>query len=98
MKQFETILETVFVKDWNTTALILKDKVVVRMWFELYMTEEECFNHIHQYMPGLVQTSNRFKEYREKGIETAIKSDPLEPYEKLFAELNEYGKTLSNKN
>jgi hypothetical protein len=90
--EFKKVLGTVFIKEFNTTALILEDEIVVELLKDLYVSKEEFFTHLYENCKGIVQTSESFKEAKRCGFKTAIKSDPIEPYEKLYRELDIYAK------
>lgn len=90
--KIETVLETVFVEDFNTTAQILKNKVVVMLWHNKYMDRQDCFKYIYEYCPGWVQTSEDFKQAERCGETIYAKQDPLLPYENLYNNLILYAK------
>jgi hypothetical protein len=90
--KIENVLETVFIEDFNTTAHILKNRIVVSLWNNKYMDINECFNYINEYCPGWVQTSNDYRKSKELNHKTEIKIDPLLRYEKLYNDLTLYAK------
>lgn len=90
--KFEKVLETVFIEEFNTTALILKDRVVVMLWHNKYLDRQGCFNHIYEQCKGWVQTSEAFRKAERCGERTGIKSDPILPYENLYNNLIIYAK------
>ena len=90
--KIEPILETVFVKEWNTTAQILQSKVVVMLWHYKYYDLDECSKYIEQYMPGLVQQTEAYRKALATGEACGIKSDPCQPYKLLYHDLNAYAR------
>ena len=90
--KIETVLEIVYVEDFNTTAMILKNRVVVMLWYDKYMDRQDCFNYIYEHCKGWVQTSEQFKEAERCGKKTGIKADPILPYENLYNNLILYAK------
>lgn len=91
--KIEKVLETVFIKEWNTEAHILETDIVIRLFNNVFMNEKECFDYINEYCEGWVQTSRSFKECEKKGIPCGIKEDPLARYENLFSDLKKYAKS-----
>lgn len=90
--KIEQVLETVFIEEFNTTAMILKDRVVVMLWNNKYLDRQGCFNHIYEQFKGWVQTSERFRAAERCGKATGISSDPILPYENLYNNLIIYAK------
>ncbi len=90
--EFKKVLETVFIREMDTTAMILTDEIVVKLWDNSYLNKNECFTYIYDNFKGWIQTSEAFKEADRCGKDTALESDPLEPYETLYYELNKYAK------
>jgi hypothetical protein len=90
--KIEQVLETVFIEEFNTTAMILKDRVVVMLWNNKYVDRQGCFNHIYEQCKGWVQTSEAFREADRCGKATGISSDPILPYENLYNNLIIYAK------
>lgn len=88
--KIEKVLETVFLKEWNTTAIILETRIVVMLFNNEYMCKEECFEHIYKYCKGLVQTSEQFREAKKTRRKIGIIADPLLPYKKLYDDLKVY--------
>lgn len=88
--KIKTILETVFITEWNTTAHILKDDVIVACIFaNQFMTREECLEHIDEYMGGLVQQAIGFRDAEKRMMKTGYE-DRLIRYDELFDELEKY--------
>ena len=50
--RIEKILESVYVEEFNTTALILEDRIVVCLWKDKYVDRQECFKYIYEYCKG----------------------------------------------
>lgn len=82
--KIEKVLELLFVDIFNTTAIILETKVVVKLFNGAYMCRKECFDFIHKNYGGWVQTSKNYREYKNRSENTAITHDPLLAYEKLY--------------
>lgn len=85
--KIETVLETVFIENFNTTALILENRIFVKLWDTRYCDRQSCFKYLYEFFPGRVQTSEAYKKANRCGENTAIESDPLLPYEKLYDDL-----------
>ncbi len=88
----DTVLETVFLKNNQTIAHILKNDIVVQIWHNNFYNKKECFNYINEYMKGIIQSHDSFKKAEKEGYKTAIKTDPLLPYHELYDELIKYAK------
>lgn len=88
--KIEKVLEILFVDIFNTTAIILETKVVVKLFNGAYMCRKECFDFIHKNYGGWVQTSKNYREYKNRSENTAIAHDPLLAYEELYDELEKY--------
>ncbi len=90
--KIESIVETVYLDNWNTTAHILESRVVVMLFNNKYMDRQECFEYIHEYCLGWVESSELYREAKRDGQKIGIKSDPLLPYERLYDDLLIYAK------
>lgn len=87
--EIKKVLETVFIKDWNTTALIMENEVVVRLWNNVFHNRKECFEHINTYSKGWVQTTMNHRYLTKKKVPNGA-TEYLIPYDKLFDELEKY--------
>ena len=87
------VIETVFLKEWNTIAHILEDDVVVCLFNNVFMTESECFNHINEYCKGWVQATESCRKAILEGKDN-VPFDYLKPYENLYNELKKYKNDL----
>jgi len=88
--KIEKVIEIVFIEKFNTTAIVLNSRILVRLWDGKYMDREECIKYIHKNFKGWVQTSEQFRIAKKYGEKTGIKSDPILPYENLYNELSLY--------
>lgn len=87
--EIEKVVETVFLKEYNTIGLILETKVVIMFW-NIYMDLPDCMLYISNTRPGWVQTSLTYKDAKLNNKECGIKSDPIEPYIKAYKKLKDY--------
>ncbi len=87
--KIEKVIETVFLKEWNTTAHILEDDIVVCLWNNVFMNEEECFKYIHEYCKGWVSTTESYRKAIANKEETGA-VDCLIRFENLYKNLKEY--------
>lgn len=96
--EIEKVLETVFIKEFNTTAIILENRIVVALWGNKFMDKIECWEYINTYCKGWVQTSEAFKKAKINNEETGIKSDPIAPYDELYNTLEHYAINVRQRN
>lgn len=88
--KIKTILETVFITEWNTTAHILKDDVIIAcIMHNNFMTREECLEHIDEHRSGLVQQTMGFRDAEKRMMKTGYE-DGLIQYDELYDELEKY--------
>ena len=88
--KIEKVLETIFLQEWNTTAIILETRIVVKLFLEKYMDKQECFEYISDNYNGWVQTSELYRTAKSAGQSIGIKTDPLSVYEELYESLEIY--------
>lgn len=62
------IIETVFVKEFNSTAIILENDIILQCHTHTYMNYSEHIKHVKEFPPGLVQTANFVKRNKSKNI------------------------------
>lgn len=87
--EIKKILETVFLKEWNTVAQILEEDIYVCLDNNVFMNRKECFEHINEYKKGWAQSAMSHRYL----LKNKVKSggyDPLIPYDKMFDELEKY--------
>lgn len=84
----EIILEHLYIESWNTTALILKNRIVVQLFNNKYMSREDCFSHIKKRTKEL----NEIPWYNRHWFINKPKGYSLEKFEKLYNELELYAK------
>lgn len=88
--KIQSVLETVFLKEWNTTAHILKDDVIVACIMQNnFMTREECFEYLNEFRKGWIQTTMQFREAEKRMMKTGAK-DMIIQFDELFDGLEKY--------
>lgn len=80
-------IETVFVKEFNSTAIILENDIIFQCHTLTYMNYSEHIKYVKEYKPGLVQTANFVKRNKSKNIKP---NNPLKVYDDVFNALYEY--------
>lgn len=85
----DKILESIFLKEFNTTAHILENDIYVCLWNNVFMNRQECFEHINTHQKGVVQqfVSKRYLE--SKKIKNGY-CDFIIKYDDLFDSLEKY--------
>ncbi len=89
--KIEKILESVFIKEWNTTANILENDIYVCLHNNVFQNRKECFEYMNEYTKGLVQSSLVYRYLAKKRIPfNRENGNPLIRYDKLFDDLEKY--------
>ena len=93
--KIDKVLETVFIKEFNTTAHILRNGVVVKLWDNKYMDRAECFKYIAEHCKGWVQASEAFREAKILGRKTGVSHDPIAKYIELYNDVEKYANDMT---
>lgn len=81
------IIETVFIKEFNSTAIILENDIILQCHTHIYMNYSEHIEYVKKFKPGLVQTANFIKRNKSKNINP---SNPLKIYDDIYKALYDY--------
>ncbi len=95
--QIDKILETVFIKEWNTTAQILENEILIQLWYSKFYDRKECYEYINQHERGRVQTSLYYRKTKDKTTISKDYKDTLVLYDELFYNLETYALSKYNK-
>lgn len=80
-------IETLFVKEFNSTAMILENDIIFQCHTLIYMNYSEHIKYVKEYQKGLIQTANFVKRNKSKNIKPI---NPLKIYDDAYNALYEY--------